>query len=147
MQDCIDHGLVGNAGGYGYIRIDGKAAVGVHRYAYCFNRGISLDHIKGLVIRHTCDNSRCINSKHLVIGKQSDNMADMAERGRSPSGVDHWSSTLSTDQIESIKSEYVYNSRSHGSTALAIKYGVCSATIRNIVKGVTHAKECVPFKI
>lgn len=147
MQDCIDHGMTGNAGGYAYIRYAGKAAVGVHRVAYCFNNNVPLESISGLVIRHTCDNSRCINSKHLVIGNQSDNMADKAERGRAPKGVDHWSSTLSTDQIESIKSEYVYNSRSHGSTALAIKYGVCSATIRNIVKGVTHAKECVPFKI
>ena len=147
MQDCIDHGLVGNAGGYGYMRIDGKAAVGVHRYAYCFNRGISLAHIKGLVVRHTCDNPRCINSKHLIIGTQADNMGDMAGRGRSPHGTNHVTCSLTVEQIELIKSEYVYNSRSHGSTALAIKYGVCSTTIRNIVKGVTHAKECVPFKI
>jgi hypothetical protein len=36
----------------------------------------------GLVVRHKCDNSLCINPEHLELGTQKQNMADMIKRGR-----------------------------------------------------------------
>lgn len=43
---------------------------------------------KGQVIMHTCDNPPCINPDHLRCGTQSDNLTDMAARGRAnPKGV------------------------------------------------------------
>lgn len=35
-----------------------------------------------LVIRHTCDNPKCVRIDHLVLGTQLDNIHDMQERGR-----------------------------------------------------------------
>ena len=34
------------------------------------------------VLRHTCDNSWCINPDHLIQGTQLDNIQDMESRGR-----------------------------------------------------------------
>ena len=34
------------------------------------------------IVRHTCDNSLCVNPDHLVLGTQLDNMWDRANRGR-----------------------------------------------------------------
>lgn len=36
----------------------------------------------GMVVRHSCDNGRCCNPTHLLIGTQADNLADMRQRGR-----------------------------------------------------------------
>lgn len=38
--------------------------------------------IEGLVVRHTCDNIRCLNPEHLIPGTVADNVRDMDERGR-----------------------------------------------------------------
>lgn len=37
---------------------------------------------KGKVIRHTCDNYRCCNPEHLILGSQRDNVIDMVKRER-----------------------------------------------------------------
>lgn len=78
---CLDHGLVGNALGYATCRFGGKFTR-QHRRAYCIANGLALADIDGKVVRHTCDNPRCVNPAHLVIGTQEKNMRDMAKRAR-----------------------------------------------------------------
>ncbi len=50
-----------------------------HRFVFRTLKGPIPD---GMVIRHTCDNPRCINLDHLVMGTQQDNMLDMIAKGR-----------------------------------------------------------------
>jgi predicted XRE-type DNA-binding protein len=38
--------------------------------------------ITGVVVRHTCDNIKCINPNHLILGTPIDNIHDMDVRGR-----------------------------------------------------------------
>ena len=38
--------------------------------------------IEGLVVRHTCDNIKCLNPQHLIPGTVADNVRDMDLRGR-----------------------------------------------------------------
>lgn len=48
-----------------------------------------------LLVRHTCDNPRCVNPEHLILGTQKDNMQDMAKRNRS---ARYWLGKKQTDE-------------------------------------------------
>ncbi len=82
MTPCIDHGRRTKTG-YAQKRVDGKPQL-VHRLAYCAHHGLSLSDLGTHCVRHTCDNPRCINPEHLVIGTHADNMKDKAVRRRDP---------------------------------------------------------------
>lgn len=41
---------------------------------------------KGMVLRHLCNNTWCVNINHLKIGTQKDNSQDMVNSGRSTKG-------------------------------------------------------------
>jgi len=48
-----------------------------------------------MIVRHSCDNPRCVNPDHLLLGIQMDNHADKIERGRFVSGwIKHRESML-----------------------------------------------------
>ena len=50
-----------------------------HRFIYQSLKGPIPE---GLKILHSCDNSRCINPEHLILGTQQDNMLDMIVKRR-----------------------------------------------------------------
>jgi hypothetical protein len=58
----------------------GKENFYTYRVVYELYTGYKLQ--KGDVIRHQCDHSWCCNPFHMVIGTQSDNVADMLQRER-----------------------------------------------------------------
>ncbi|MCE1430130.1 HNH endonuclease [Enterobacter hormaechei] len=82
LSNCIEHKqkqLYGQTS----TTVNGKTvSIKLHRKAYCEDRGVSLESIKGMVILHKCDNPRCINPKHLELGTQLDNVRDMELKGR-----------------------------------------------------------------
>lgn len=63
---------------YPLVQIDGVRDR-AHRFAWRRVNGPIPD---GMVVRHTCDNTICVNPDHLILGTQADNMRDMDERGR-----------------------------------------------------------------
>lgn len=82
MQECVDHGKAGSTGGgYHTVKVAGKVHL-LHRMVYCNHNNVPIESIAGQVVRHTCDNNRCVNPHHLVLGTQADNMQDMKDRGR-----------------------------------------------------------------
>lgn len=90
MSSCIDHGQAGTGLGYGsarYPSLKTNGSVRMHRAEYCLANGLTLVDIAGLVVMHTCDNPRCINPEHLVLGTQRDNMLDMRNKGRAVGNV------------------------------------------------------------
>lgn len=65
---------------FGYPRINFRYKnIPMHRYIYTVLKN---EIPKGLVIRHKCDNPKCINIEHLEIGTIQDNVNDRHSRGR-----------------------------------------------------------------
>lgn len=86
-MDCIDHGCkgfgIGYATAYYRSRCGKKKYTTKHRVVYCKHHGLHPEDLSGdVVVRHKCDNARCINPLHMEVGTHQDNMDDMASRGR-----------------------------------------------------------------
>lgn len=93
------------------------------------SKGVPLGQIKGLVVRHTCDNPGCCNPDHLLLGTHADNVSDKYERGRANHAVGQRvaASKLSDDEWDNLLSRY------DGSwgilAALAREYGITPQAI------------------
>lgn len=102
MNDaCIPFGGYVDPKGYGRQR-KGGVSDRAHRHAYREHHGPIPP---GTVVRHKCDNPRCINPDHLELGTQADNVQDMIDRGRmfDRSGEANSRSTLTDAQVAEIK--------------------------------------------
>lgn len=84
----------------------------------------------GAVIRHTCDNPRCVNPKHLLQGTHADNMADAVERDRVSFGERHAHAKLSEADARSIAES------AEPAEELAARFSVHPDLIRMIQRGV-----------
>lgn len=135
MDKCIPFPGCKNKYGYGQVCING-VSVGAHRVAYCRANNLSLDDIKGKVVRHKCDNPPCCNPNHLEIGIQKDNVMDCISRGRfkSNSGENNPRAKLNSDIANKIRIEY--SSGGVSMRSLAEKYHVGKSTIKRIIDGV-----------
>lgn len=120
--------------GYGYLQHEGRQVL-AHRLAYCQAHNLSLEDIGGQVVRHKCDNPKCIEPSHLEIGTQADNMADKVKRGRVLRGEAVGNSKLSPDQVSEIKRLYKKRSKNFNQYQLAKKFGVSQGQISMIVGG------------
>jgi hypothetical protein len=116
----------------------------VCRVIYALSRGIPLDFISGLTVRHTCDNPRCFSDKHLLAGTQAQNIADSVRRGRNARGETNGHAKLTADAVRAIRAEYVPRSRTHGTVALSMRYGVTESVISEAVRGITWASVDAP---
>ncbi|HAS1343168.1 MULTISPECIES: HNH endonuclease [Enterobacter cloacae complex] len=81
---CQDHGRTRSigTGGYVFVGYQGRTT-SLHRVVFMEANSLTPADLEGLVVRHKCDNPRCINPEHLESGTQQENMNDMVSRGRS----------------------------------------------------------------
>lgn len=126
--ECTSHRPHDARGGYFSFRLNGKT-IKMHRYMYERHKGKIPD---GLLIRHKCDNPKCINPDHLEPGTHKDNVYDMIERGRQKIMLGECTSSakLSNKQVADIKREF--NDFVHQK---ANKYNVHYKTIWDILRG------------
>ena len=81
MSDCIEWAKSCNSKGYGQQWMpDLKTYRGAHRMAW--EKANGREAPKGMVVMHTCDNRKCVNPEHLVLGTYKDNTQDMLAKGR-----------------------------------------------------------------
>ena len=140
LNECIDHGRVGDRDGYARTTrlISGtQYNTSMHRLAFCLYNKCTLDDIEGKIIRHICDNSRCINPEHLLSGTHEDNMRDMVQRNRQCKGSDVFNSTLKLEDVVYIKKMHVKGCRQYGARALGRAFNVTKRAILDIIKGRT----------
>jgi predicted DNA-binding protein YlxM (UPF0122 family) len=100
------------------------------RFVYCKKHKIKLDDIKGLVVRHSCDNPKCVNPEHLLIGTNADNSRDMVVRGRNHRGENVHNSKLTNKNALKIKS--LLSQGKLREQDIADKFGVSKSAINSI---------------
>jgi hypothetical protein len=127
-----------DANGYGRKLHKGKNTL-AHRLAYCTANDCSLDSIKGVVVRHKCDNPPCVNPEHLELGTHQDNMDDMMRRNRHrvvPSnGESNGMSKLTLADVLFIRSTYKRRDPVNGGKALAKRSNVTPSAISAVIAG------------
>lgn len=125
MSDCIDHGQK-RPGGYGKkgYNVNGKQKfMALHRWVFFQHNGYYPP-----IVRHTCDNPRCINPEHLVGGTHQDNMDDRRIRGRLALCTGRPPS-LTPEQIDAIRNSTLSESQ------LGAAYGISPAQAGRIRRG------------
>ncbi|MGG3798960.1 HNH endonuclease signature motif containing protein [Metabacillus fastidiosus] len=124
--ECISH----ISGRYPRFRVNGqKKTISRHVYEEMF--GIIPN---GLVIRHKCDNTKCINPEHLETGTMKENMQDMVVRNRSAKGSRSGKAVLSEHDVKVIKTMLLYGVPNKD---IAICMSVGETTILQIKKNET----------
>ena len=133
MQSCLEHKQKGIGLGYASTSRQGKS-YWMHRVVYCEHNNLPIDSIAGQVVRHTCDNARCIRPEHLMLGTHQDNMSDMTTRDRQAKGELQGASKLTAEQVLEIRARYVPRLKGADQRALAKLYGVAQTTIGCIIR-------------
>jgi hypothetical protein len=134
--ECIKWHMCILPNGYGQAVHKGKRQY-AHRLAYCAANGLDIEEIKGVLIRHRCDNPSCVNPNHLETGTNRDNSKDAVVRDRIAFGSRQHLAKLSDEQVRQIRQEYERGSRDKNTYTLAEKYGVNQRTVSRVVRGET----------
>lgn len=117
--------------GYGVLGHGGSSCKKAHRVSYELHKGPIP---KGMLVCHSCDNPLCVNPDHLWLGTPSDNMRDMAAKGRSRNSVgsNNPRATLTEDTVREIKAHLKLGI---GATELSRRLNISASKIAAIKSG------------
>lgn len=135
-----------NRRGYGRLHVGGVAGTKylAHRLAVAI---VGREVPVGMAVCHTCDTPACVNPAHLFVAPQAENVRDMVDKGRGPSGDKNGSHTrpdrrprgerhglakATVEIVQIIRAEYV--PRKNGK-ALAARFNLSTTAIRDIYRG------------
>ena len=113
--------------GYGHLRFNGRR-IYAHRLAWEQTFGPIPP---GLMVCHACDNRKCCNPDHLMLGTPAANSIDMVAKGRSarPAGESNAQARLTRPQVVAIKED------GRSSAVIAAELGVARSTVAMIKTG------------
>ena len=119
------YGELGTNGYYSFRRpIGGQRTV--HRWVYSKHHNISL--VPEQVVRHRCNNKRCIEVTHLLLGTKMDNERDKVAAGVHK-GTRNSAAKLTEEDVLRIRKLY----KTRTQLSIAKEYGVSRTTIGMIV--------------
>ncbi len=128
-EDCWHWlGTLGSDG-YGRIKHHGKTYQ-AHRFSYESFKGPIPE---GLCVLHRCDNPRCVNPTHLVIGTVLDNHRDKVSKGRQGLPI----RKLTVEDVGEIRDAIDAGEKR---SEIARRFGVCRSTVQDIDKGRSWSK-------
>jgi hypothetical protein len=134
--------------GYGVFWVTARRRQRAHRFAWTLTYGAIQPETP--FVLHRCDNPLCVRPSHLFVGTHADNVADKITKNRQNAarGDDHYSrkrpesvargeqsgrAKLTEDQVRAIRRRV---SEGEGQGAVARTFGVCLATVNDIVNRV-----------
>lgn len=112
-----------------------------NRFSYRLHKG---EIPEGLVVRHKCDTTFCVNPDHLELGTQRDNVKDTSDRRRwdCRKGSNNNNVKLSEEDVEYIRSQpkRAKNGRGGGvsNIELAKEFSMSEQTIYKIRSNLLH---------
>lgn len=117
--------------GYGRLFLRRGKYLFAHRISFAIATNTSLESL--IVVRHKCDNPRCVNPKHLLHGTILDNVADRQSRNRQTRGENHFNAKLTELQAEEIRRIHVPYRRPY-LRELAKRYGVTLDQVHRVAR-------------
>ena len=96
----------------------------------------------GLFVLHKCDNPRCSNPRHLFLGTQQQNMADMVRKGRSARHERHSQAKITMAEAREIR-RLSTECRSYRS--IGRMFDISHGTVKAIVQNKTWKEEQAIF--
>lgn len=112
---------------YGFLAAN-KRKIRAHRFLWELYHG---EIPTGLLVRHKCDNPKCVNPLHLELGTHADNTRDMFIRGRrKDSSGERSNSKFTTDQVRDMRRRYGLG---EGCREIATIHQTNQYTVRGIV--------------
>ena len=124
-MSCIEWAGARNHQGYGRRRYKGRMEY-AHRVAYAQAHSIEVEEIAG-VVRHKCDNPKCINPDHLEVGTKKDNSRDMVERERQANRVLDW------ETVRWMRANYKPRHPTYGAAGMARTCGVSRGLVSLVI--------------
>lgn len=127
---CIEWPYAHTMFGYGCVQFQGRQDM-VHRISYLLTYG---EIPNGQFVCHKCDNPPCFNPLHLFLGTHQENIQDASIKGRMHTGIRNGAAKLGEEDVALIRkvcraNPYINKVR------IAEFFGVCRATIGNIISG------------
>lgn len=118
---------------YGVISRPGRqnGRVYAHRLSWEIHNG---EVPEGLSVCHTCDNTKCVNPKHLFLGTHNDNMKDCLDKGRHICQRPGWrpkpNSKIDRETAEEIRRRVASG---EPQKSCSVDYGIAQCTVSQIV--------------
>lgn len=138
-NDCWEWTRGTTSDGYGVFHF-GNSSIRAHRFSYQQSNGRITEHE---CVLHSCDNTRCVNPKHLWIGTRAENNADKEskKRGIHPvqwAGESNTNAVLTTPEVVAAR---VMHRKGLPQARIAKLLGVSTASVSMIVSGERRSEE------